>query len=53
MTRDFLNNVRQGQMELPDGPLFLTPTSLFVAFKKQVIIVFMFKSCFLVNNKSN
>ncbi|XP_065651407.1 phosphatidate phosphatase LPIN1 isoform X3 [Hydra vulgaris] len=37
MTREFLNNVRQGQMELPDGPLFLTPTSLFVAFKKEVI----------------
>lgn len=37
MTRDFLSSVRQQQATLPPGPLFLSPTSLYTAFHKEVI----------------
>ncbi|XP_057309060.1 phosphatidate phosphatase LPIN3-like [Hydractinia symbiolongicarpus] len=37
ITRDFLKSVKQGETTLPDGPVLLTPTSLFNAFKKEVI----------------
>lgn len=37
LTRDFLRNIKQGELTLPDGPVLLTPTSLLTAFKKEVI----------------
>lgn len=36
-TRDYLRSVRQGDVYLPDGPLFLSPTSLISAFHREVI----------------
>ena len=36
-TRDYLRSVRQGDVYLPDGPLFLSPTSLISAFHWEVI----------------
>ena len=33
-TKEFLRNVRRNNVSLPDGPLFLTPTSLYHAFRK-------------------
>lgn len=37
ITRDLLNNINQDGFTLPEGPLLVTPTSLFVAFQKEVI----------------
>jgi phosphatidate phosphatase PAH1 len=37
LTRDLLKNINQGGFKLPEGPLLVTPTSLFTAFQKEVI----------------
>ncbi|XP_067936028.1 phosphatidate phosphatase LPIN3-like [Watersipora subatra] len=37
MTRDYLRNVKQGNLTLPSGPVFLNPSSLLNAFHKEVI----------------
>ena len=37
ITRDLLKNINQDGFTLPEGPLLVTPTSLFVAFQKEVI----------------
>jgi len=37
ITKDYLASVRQGDVQLPDGPLFLNPTSLVNAFHREVI----------------
>lgn len=37
-TKDMLKSIRQGELVLPDGPLFLNPTSLFSAFHREVIL---------------
>jgi len=37
ITRDLLKNINQNGFTLPEGPLLVTPTSLFVAFQKEVI----------------
>ena len=37
ITRELLNNINQNGFKLPQGPLLVTPTSLFVAFQKEVI----------------
>ncbi len=34
ITREYLRNVRQGELSLPDGPLLLSPSSLISAFHK-------------------
>ena len=34
VTREYLRNVRQGDLSLPDGPLLLNPTSLLRAFHR-------------------
>jgi phosphatidate phosphatase LPIN len=34
VTRDYLRSVQQGDFRLPDGPLFLAPSSLIHAFHK-------------------
>jgi len=34
ITRDFLKSVKQGDLSLPPGPLFLSPSSLINAFHK-------------------
>lgn len=36
-TREYLRSIRQGDVKLPDGPLFLNPTSLISAFHREVI----------------
>ena len=36
-TRDYLRGLQQGSLNLPVGPLFLNPESVFRAFKKEVI----------------
>lgn len=36
-TRDYLRSIRQGDVNLPDGPLLLNPTSLLSAFHREVI----------------
>ena len=36
-TRDYLRGLQQGSLNLPQGPLFLNPESIFKAFKKEVI----------------
>lgn len=36
-TRDYLRSVRQDEETLPDGPVLLSPTSLFSAFHREVI----------------
>ena len=36
-TRDYLRGLQQGSLNLPHGPLFLNPESVFRAFKKEVI----------------
>ncbi|XP_065191381.1 phosphatidate phosphatase LPIN3-like [Sycon ciliatum] len=38
LTRDYLRNIRQGQLSLPDGPLLLNPSSLVRAFHREVIM---------------
>ncbi|XP_045182167.2 phosphatidate phosphatase LPIN3-like [Mercenaria mercenaria] len=37
LTKDLLQNIKQGEMSLPEGPLLLSPTSLISAFHKEVI----------------
>lgn len=37
-TKDMLKSIRQGGLVLPNGPLFLNPTSLFSAFHREVIL---------------
>jgi len=37
ITKDYLQSVKQGDVCLPDGPLFLNPDSLMHAFKREVI----------------
>ena len=37
VTKDYLKSVTQGRVNLPDGPLFLNPTSLVNAFHREVI----------------
>ena len=37
ITRDYIRNIRQGDLTLPDGPLLLSPGSLIQAFHKEVI----------------
>ncbi|XP_052763663.1 phosphatidate phosphatase LPIN3-like isoform X1 [Mya arenaria] len=37
LTKDLLQNIKQGEMTLPPGPLLLSPTSLISAFHKEVI----------------
>ena len=37
ITRGLLNSINQNGFKLPQGPLLVTPTSLFVAFQKEVI----------------
>ena len=34
LTKDLLQNIKQGEMTLPGGPLLLSPTSLISAFHK-------------------
>ena len=36
-TKDYLQSLKQGDVCLPDGPLFLNPDSLVNAFKREVI----------------
>ena len=36
-TKDYLQSLKQGDVCLPDGPLFLNPDSLVHAFKREVI----------------
>jgi phosphatidate phosphatase LPIN len=36
-TRDYLKCLQQGNLKLPEGPLFLNPESALRAFKKEVI----------------
>ena len=38
MTKDYLKSVTQADMNLPDGPLLLNPTSLVSALHREVII---------------
>ncbi|KAL3892441.1 hypothetical protein ACJMK2_004647 [Sinanodonta woodiana] len=37
ITKDLLQNIKQGDLMLPDGPLLLSPTSLISAFHREVI----------------
>ncbi|KAH9513690.1 Nuclear elongation and deformation protein 1 [Bulinus truncatus] len=37
-TKDMLKSIKQGELVLPDGPLFLNPTSLFSAFHREIIL---------------
>ena len=37
-TKDMLKSIKQGNLVLPDGPIFLNPTSLFSAFHREVIV---------------
>jgi phosphatidate phosphatase LPIN len=37
ITKEYLQSVKQGDLCLPDGPLFLNPESLIHAFRKEVI----------------
>jgi phosphatidate phosphatase PAH1 len=37
ITRDLLRSINQDGFKLPEGPLLVTPTSLFIAFQKEVI----------------
>ncbi|XP_020293428.1 phosphatidate phosphatase LPIN3 isoform X2 [Pseudomyrmex gracilis] len=36
-TREYLRNLRQGDLSLPEGPLLLNPTSLILALHREVI----------------
>lgn len=38
ITRSLLNNINQGGLTLPNGPLLVTPTSLIAAFQKEVLL---------------
>merc|ERR1719150_486181 len=37
ITKDYLTTIRQGEVNLPDGPMFLNPTSLVNPFHREVI----------------
>merc|ERR1719361_1461285 len=37
ITKDYLASIKQGEVNLPDGPIFLNPTSLVNAFHREVI----------------
>ena len=37
ITKDYLASIRQGDLNLPDGPLLLNPTSLVSALHREVI----------------
>ena len=37
ITKDYLTSIKQGEVNLPDGPIFLNPTSLVNAFHREVI----------------
>lgn len=37
ITKEYLASIRQGEVNLPDGPIFLNPTSLVNAFHREVI----------------
>ncbi|KAK3604365.1 hypothetical protein CHS0354_000926 [Potamilus streckersoni] len=37
ITKDLLQNIKQGDLMLPEGPLLLSPTSLISAFHREVI----------------
>ena len=37
ITKDYLASIKQGEVNLPDGPMFLNPTSLVNAFHREVI----------------
>lgn len=37
VTKDYLESIKQGECHMPDGPLFLNPTSLINAFHREVI----------------
>jgi len=36
-TRTYLQNIEQGDMQLPHGPIITSPDRLFTAFKREVI----------------
>ncbi|XP_049819413.1 phosphatidate phosphatase LPIN3 isoform X2 [Aethina tumida] len=37
ITRDYLRSIKQGDLNMPDGPILLNPTSLIAAFHREVI----------------
>ncbi|RKP25270.1 Lipin/Ned1/Smp2-domain-containing protein, partial [Syncephalis pseudoplumigaleata] len=37
-TRDYLRSVEQGQYQLPDGPVVMSPDRLFTSFHREVIL---------------
>ena len=37
ITKDYLASIKQGEVNLPDGPIFLNPTSLVNAFHREVV----------------
>ena len=37
ITKDYLHSVKQGDVFLPDGPIFLNPDSLYYAFRREII----------------
>jgi phosphatidate phosphatase LPIN len=37
ITKEYLSSIKQGEVNLPDGPIFLNPTSLVNAFHREVI----------------
>ncbi|XP_050295672.1 phosphatidate phosphatase LPIN3 isoform X2 [Anthonomus grandis grandis] len=37
ITREYLKSIKQGNMNMPDGPILLNPTSLITAFHREVI----------------
>ena len=37
VTKDYLSSIKQGEITLPDGPIFLNPTSLVKAFHQEVV----------------
>jgi len=38
MTKEYLESVRQGEVCLPDGPVFLNPESLLIALRREVVV---------------
>ena len=37
ITKDYLHSVKQGDVCLPEGPIFLNPDSLYYAFRRELI----------------
>uniref|UniRef100_A0A1Y1KET5 phosphatidate phosphatase n=1 Tax=Photinus pyralis TaxID=7054 RepID=A0A1Y1KET5_PHOPY len=37
ITREYLKSIKQGDLNMPDGPMLLNPTSLITAFHREVI----------------